>query len=212
MPVSKKQLEGYRFQNRGRVILYISHPVWAHWIPPIVEKASKYGVTALSFVTPSFKDLMTYLCHETRTFDVIVFVPGHGCEPLIEQRVKKRKKDGPKTEMVQAAPGIVRSGDPLSRRRDELIRGPSLKKFVNACLELTVHLHICTCHQGCMIRLYNDMVDPKHHAKMYILSGWTMAMMTEDQDVDKFMYEGCHHYGKRKPGKLFVSVYHPSSV
>ena len=212
MPICAKKLNGYQLRNKGRVILFVSHPIWEYWIPGIVEKATKYGVTTSVFVTPSFKELMTYLRSETRTFDCIVFVPGHGCASQIEQRVKKRKKDGPKTEMVQAAPGIVWSGNPLSRRRDELIRGPRLKEFVNACLELTVHLHICTCQQGCMIRLYNDMVDPKHHAKMYILSGWTTAMMTEDQDVDKFMFEGCHPYGKCKPGKLFVSAYHPSSV
>jgi hypothetical protein len=179
MPIGTKKLANIRIMNNNRNVLFIVHPLWLDWMRPLARKSEFYGVTVTVFSDGDFKNVLFFLKKEKMNYDCVVLVPGHGCE---SRRVVKG-------ESILAKPGIVWSDDALATHPDELIVDAKLRQLVNACIKLTGHLHLCTCHQGCMIMLYNELVAPKHHAKTYVLSGWCHGVMTHDYEVDKFLYK-----------------------
>lgn len=195
-PIPKRVVNSFVRLNESRNILYLCHPTHEEWAMKMKKKSKDFGSDVTLLVQKNFSDLFKYLAEvRKKQYACIVVIPGHGCEPFYCKKVKKPKQGQPNFTMEPAQPGIVWSENALATGPQVQIKGKTLKKFVNACLKVTEHLHFSTCHQGCMLSEYDDMVCA-YHSEPYTISGWKHGALMIDCDVDRFLFLGCHGQGR----------------
>ena len=77
-----------------------------------------------------------------------------------------------------------------------------MKTVINLCLDVCVHLHLATCHQGCSLHRYKDLVNEERKKEKFIISGWTMGLLLDPTSNNKdelvhFFTRGCPSYSVR---------------
>ena len=204
MPIFCVGLLAYNKKNAR--ILLICHPCYAKWLENISERMEMNGsIVDTSDDLQTLQALTAFLKRKkeaSEKYDTLSLIPGHGCYPLKETIVDVEGK--PQREMCQAHPGIVWSDVATAKP----ICGNSLARLINLCYEVCDHLHLGTCHQGCSLNLYEDMLCCTALERRVTISGWTHAVMVDRDDVfDKFHIHGCHCVSFRQRQGYYILAY-----
>lgn len=190
MKLSKKRAAARKRVNKKNKILLIGHPTYGEWGEKMQKTMISRGSDVTSdFTAKNFSELISSIGKQSGSnkYTCIVLVPGHGCEAThFDPRSKLR---------LRSKPGLIWSENPTSTKRGHQLKGKNLGKVVNELLNITKHLHLCTCNQGSMLDYYDDIVNDARTVDEYIISGWMHAMTMHDRDVDKFIINGCHPFG-----------------
>lgn len=207
---SARQRAGLLNVNSTKKILYLVHPCYEAWMnSPLTAAAIKRnGATSvIKMDCATIEDIKAYLREqktENRMYDILVFIPGHGCYPRQDVTKTVKGEDGKRRKVTisESAPaGMVWHQDPFVKDSPYYLVKNSLKTVINMCLDICVHLHLATCHQGCSLHRYEDMVNKERKKTKFVISGWTMALFQEathnKDELIAYIRVGCPHFSYR---------------
>lgn len=220
---SRRQKAGLLNANKDKKILYLVYPGYEEWMKSkqtdIAVKQSG-AKTVMKMDCATIEDIVTYLEEQKSKsvmYDVLVFVPGHGCYPRrdVMKTVKDDNGKRRKVTVSESAPvGMVWHQDPLVKDPPYYLVDKAMKTVVNLCLDICVHLHLATCHQGCSLHRYEDLVNKTRKKKRFIISGWTMALFQEAthnrDDLLHYLSRGCPHFSYRHRHNIKYFTYYDS--
>lgn len=77
----------------------------------------------------------------------------------------------------------------------------AMEIVINMLLDICVHLHLATCHQGYSLHRYEDLVKDERKKTKFVISGWTMALFQESthnkDELIHYIAVGCPHFSYR---------------